>query len=65
MALKSVTTKKGNYNPDKFKLYFKDTGILIATLDEEARDNLRINKALGIYKNNLNKMKYSSINCSS
>ena len=44
---------KGNYNPDKFKLYFKDTGILVATLDEEARDNLRINKALGIYKGGL------------
>ena len=44
---------KGNYNPDKFKLYFKDTGLLVATLDEEARDNLRINKALGIYKGGL------------
>ena len=44
---------KGNYNPDRFKLYFKDTGLLVATLDEEARDNLRINKALGIYKGGL------------
>ncbi len=44
---------KGNYNPDRFKLYFKDTGILVATLDEEARDNLRINKTLGIYKGGL------------
>lgn len=40
----------GNYDEDKFKLYFADTGLLIACLDEEAQDDLRINKNLGTYK---------------
>ena len=30
---------KGNYNPDNFKIYFKDTGLLIATLDDEAQND--------------------------
>lgn len=41
---------KGNYDENKFKLYYPDTGLLIATLDEEAQDDLRANKNLGIYK---------------
>ncbi len=41
---------KGNYNPKSFKLYFKDTGLLIASLDEEAQEDLRINRNLGTYK---------------
>lgn len=41
---------KGNYDISKFKLYFADTGLLIASLDEEAQLNLRKNKNLGIYK---------------
>lgn len=41
---------KGNYNPDIYKLYYQDTGLLIASLDEEAQDDLRINKNLGTYK---------------
>ena len=30
--------------------YFKDTGLLIASLDEEAQEDLRANKNLGTYK---------------
>ena len=41
---------KGNYNPQMFKLYYQDTGLLIASLDEEAQDDLRINKNFGTYK---------------
>ena len=41
---------KGNYDENKFKLYYPDTGLLISTLDEEAQDELRANKNLGIYK---------------
>ncbi|MFA6593177.1 MAG: DUF4143 domain-containing protein [Bacteroidales bacterium] len=32
---------KTNYNPGIFKLYFKDTGLLIASLDDEAQENFR------------------------
>lgn len=41
---------KGNYNPDIYKLYYQDTGLLIASLDEEAQDDLRLNRNLGTYK---------------
>ncbi len=41
---------KGNYTPTLYKLYFKDTGLLIASLDEEAQEDLRTNKNLGTYK---------------
>jgi len=41
---------KGNYDASKFKLYYADTGLLISTLDEEAQEDLRANKNLGIYK---------------
>lgn len=41
---------KGNYDPKQYKLYFRDTGLLIASLDEEAQDDLRINRNLGTYK---------------
>lgn len=41
---------KGNYDDTKFKLYYPDTGLLIASLDEEAQEDLRSNKNLGIYK---------------
>lgn len=41
---------KGNYNPSLYKVYFKDTGLLVASLDEEAQDDLRANKNLGTYK---------------
>ena len=41
---------KGNYDDTKFKLYLADTGLLIAMLDDEAQDDLRANKNLGVYK---------------
>ena len=41
---------KGNYDPKLYKIYYKDTGLLIASLDEEAQEDLRANKNLGTYK---------------
>ena len=41
---------KGNYDPKSYKLYYKDTGLLVASLDEESQDDLRINKNYGTYK---------------
>ncbi len=40
----------GNYNPDNYKLYFRDTGLLIGSLDEEVQDDLRANKNFNTYK---------------
>lgn len=40
----------GNCDESKFKLYFADTGLLIASLDEEAQEDLRANRNLGVYK---------------
>ena len=40
----------GNYDTDKFKLYFCDTGLLVSLLDEESQEDLRANKNLGVYK---------------
>ncbi|MGN1235891.1 MAG: ATP-binding protein [Bacteroidaceae bacterium] len=41
---------KGNYDPKLYKVYYKDTGLLIASLDEEAQEDLRANKNFGTYK---------------
>lgn len=41
---------KGNYDDSKFKLYFFDTGLFVAMLDEEAQEDLRANKNLDVYK---------------
>lgn len=41
---------KGNYDPKLYKIYFKDTGLLIASLDDEAQEDLRANKNFGTYK---------------
>ena len=41
---------KGNYDEIKYKIYFGDTGLLVAQLDDEASDDLRANKNLGVYK---------------
>ncbi|MBR5596287.1 MAG: ATP-binding protein [Lachnospiraceae bacterium] len=41
---------KGNYDETKYKLYFLDTGIFVAMLDEEAQEDLRANKNLSVYK---------------
>ena len=41
---------KGNYNPDNYKIYYRDTGLLIASLDDEAQKDLRDNKNFNTYK---------------
>ena len=40
----------GNYNPDNYRIYFRDTGLLIGSLDEEAQEDLRDNKNFNTYK---------------
>lgn len=40
----------GNYDETKYKIYFADSGLLVAMLDEEAQEDLRTNKNLGVYK---------------
>lgn len=41
---------KGNYDDSKYKLYFFDTGLFVAMLDDEAQEDLRANKNLSVYK---------------
>ena len=41
---------KGNYDATNYKIYYHDTGLLIASLDEEAQEDLRANKNFGTYK---------------
>lgn len=41
---------QGNYDDTKYKIYFADSGLLVAMLDEEAQEDLRANKNLGVYK---------------
>ena len=41
---------KGNVDESKYKLYYPDTGLLVSSLDEEAQEDLRVNKNLGVYK---------------
>lgn len=41
---------KGNYEETKYKIYFADSGLLVAMLDDAAQDDLRMNKNLGVYK---------------
>ena len=41
---------KGNIEEGRYKLYYADTGLLVSALDEEAQEDLRINKNLGVYK---------------
>lgn len=41
---------KGNVDETKFKLYFFDTGMLVAMLADEAQEDLRAYKNLGVYK---------------
>ncbi|MCD8078730.1 MAG: AAA family ATPase [Lachnospiraceae bacterium] len=41
---------KGNSNPNLYKIYFRDTGLLIGSLDEEAQEDLRFNQNFNIYK---------------
>lgn len=41
---------KGNYNPDNYRVYFADTGLLIGCLDDEVQEDLRNNMNLNTYK---------------
>jgi len=41
---------KGNYNPDNYRIFFRDTGLLIGSLDEEVQEDLRNNKNFNTYK---------------
>lgn len=41
---------KGNYDPKRYKVYYSDTGLLIASLDEEAQEDLRQNQNFSTYK---------------
>lgn len=41
---------RGNYNPDNYRVYFRDTGLLIGSLDDEVQDDLRSNKNFNTYK---------------
>ena len=41
---------KGNVDESKYKVYISDTGLLVASLDDESQMDLRANKNLGIYK---------------
>lgn len=41
---------KGNYTPKSYKLYYKDTGLLVGSLDEESQYDMRVNKNYGTYK---------------
>lgn len=41
---------KGNYNPDNYRLYFADTGLLIGSLEEEVQEDLRNNENMNTYK---------------
>lgn len=41
---------KGNYDENKFKLYFGDTGLFVAMLDDEASEDFRANRNMGVYK---------------
>ena len=53
------------YDPKSYKLYYKDTGLLVASLDEESQENIRVNKNYGTYKGaiyeNINKCMNSYI----
>ena len=41
---------RGNYNPDNYKLYMADTGLLIGSLDDEVQEDLRANRNFNTYK---------------
>lgn len=45
-----VLPLRGNYDESKFRLYMGDTGLLVSMLDEDAQEDLRENRNLGIYK---------------
>ncbi len=44
---------KANYDPKNYKIYFMDTGLLVAFLDEESSYDLRSNRNFNTYKGGL------------
>ena len=40
---------KGNYDASKYKLYLADSGLLVAQLDDEAQEDLRVRRNLHTY----------------
>ena len=44
---------KGNYDASRYKLYFADSGLLVAQLDDGAQKDLRANKNIHTYKGGL------------
>ncbi|MCQ2411930.1 MAG: ATP-binding protein [Sphaerochaetaceae bacterium] len=41
---------QGNYDESKYKIYYRDTGLLIASLDAESQEDLRANRNMNVYK---------------
>lgn len=41
---------KGNFEETKYKIYFADSGLLVAMFDEEAQEDLRANRNMDVYK---------------
>ena len=41
---------RGNYDPSYYKLYFRDTGLLVGSLEDEVQKDLRDNKNFNTYK---------------
>lgn len=41
---------KGNYDPKQYKIYYGDTGLLVASLDAEAQEDIRANRNFNTYK---------------
>lgn len=46
---KKIHSNSVGYKSD-YELYYPDTGLLVSSLDDEAQDDLRVNKNLGVYK---------------
>ena len=49
MALPELPLR-GNYNPENYKLYLADTGLLVGALDDEVQEDLRANRDFNTYK---------------
>ena len=41
---------KGNYDESRYKIYFSDSGLLVASLDNESSEDLRAGRNLNVYK---------------
>ncbi len=44
---------QGNVNTDVYKLYYPDTGLLLASLDEESAEDFRLNRNIHTYRGGL------------